>query len=120
MGARTQVLIKDTGVYLYSHWGSGSIMLAVVRAIANEWRWDDPEYLARIIFDEMMSGNHGGETGFGIGTKMHGDLDNLVTVDCDKQEVTYTSMSNGQSSTSSFQDLVADAQIKAESLKELK
>jgi hypothetical protein len=83
MRMRTQVKIEDTGIYLYSHWGSSEILQTVKRAIAKRWRWDDYEYLTRIIFDEMMGkDSHGEETGFGIGTQQHGDIDNLVIVNC--------------------------------------
>jgi hypothetical protein len=91
MGARAQVLIKDEGVYLYTHWGSGNIVADVrtaLRSGAGRNRIDDPEYLARIIFDVMQAGEHGTETGFGIGTSEHGDIDILVTVDCANRTVT--------------------------------
>ena len=112
MGARTQVLIKDTGVYLYSHWGSGNILETVGKAIDKHWRWNDPEYLARIILETMIGKNSGAETGFGIGTKMHGDIDNLVTVDCDKQLVTFENMgSDHNKGEFSFEDLCHEFDI---------
>ena len=113
MGARTQVLIKDTGVYLYSHWGSHNIVETVKKALAKEWRWDDPEYLARIIFETMIGREFGSETGFGIGTSMHGDIDNLVTIDCNKQTVSYSVGSN-PASIIGFTDFVADLLIAKE------
>jgi len=89
MGARTQVYIKDTKVYLYSHWGSQTIREAVAKALSKKWRWTDPEYLARIIFDEMTKGQHNTETGFGISIQQHLDIDNLVTVDCKNKKVIF-------------------------------
>lgn len=88
MGDRGQVLIKDTGVYLYTHWGATELYETVKNAIRKKWRWNDPEYLARIIFDEMTKGVQGRETGYGIGTKMAGDIWRLVIVDCKKFTVT--------------------------------
>lgn len=88
MGDRGQVYIKDEKVYLYTHWDATNLPQIVNRAIAKKWRWDDPEYLARIIFDEMVGKNQGGETGYGITTHMHGDIWRLVEVDCKKQLVT--------------------------------
>lgn len=88
MGDRGQVYIKDEKTYLYTHWGATDLPAQVERAIAKKWRWDDPEYLARIIFDEMTDGSHGEETGFGIGHSQHGDIWMLVIVDCKKQTVT--------------------------------
>ncbi len=82
MGDRGQVKIKDTGVYLYTHWGASELREAVAAALAKApGRWDDEEYLARIIFD-AMKGDNTGETGFGIGTSEHGDVWRVVEVDC--------------------------------------
>ena len=88
MGDRGQVYIKDTKVYLYTHWDASNLAENVEKAVAKGWRWNDPDYLARIIFDVMTKGEQGGETGFGIGTQKHGDIWLLVTVDCKKQTVT--------------------------------
>lgn len=88
MGDRGQVYIKDTKVYLYTHWGATSLPEDVEKAIAKKWRWDDPDYLTRIIFDVITEDNHGEETGYGIGTQKAGDIWRLVTVDCKKRTVT--------------------------------
>ena len=88
MGARTQVKIEPSNVYLYSHWGSGNILLTVQEAMKKKWRWDDEEYLARIMFCEMIDDIEG-ETGYGIGSSEHGDLDNIVIVNCETQTITY-------------------------------
>lgn len=88
MGDRGQVYIKDVKTYLYTHWGATELPEQVEKAIAKKWRWNDPEYLARIIFDEMTDGSHGEETGYGIGNSKHGDIWMLVTVDCQKQTMT--------------------------------
>jgi len=87
MGARAQVKIKDTGVYLYTHWGAGSIVQNVQDALSRRERWSDPEYLGRIIFEQMTAGQTGSALGFGIGTSEHGDIQILVTVDVERQKV---------------------------------
>lgn len=87
MGSRAQVHIKDTGVYLYTHWGANHIEQDVIRAIGKQVRWTDPEYLTRIIFDSMKGNNIESETGYGIGTQVHGDIETLVTVSCDKKTI---------------------------------
>lgn len=88
MGDRGQILIKDIGVYLYTHWSGCALKALLQDALAKRWRWNDEEYLARIIFDVMSDGSHGEETGFGIGTTEHNDLNNpLLVVDCKKQVV---------------------------------
>lgn len=87
MGDRGQVLIKDE-VYLYTHWSGTELQQDVRNALAKRWRWDDPEYLARIIFEEMIGDSAGEETGFGIGTGIHGDIEHpLIIVDCKNQKV---------------------------------
>jgi len=87
MGDRAQVLIKDTGVFLYTHWDGTELIKTVKRALAKRQRWDDPEYLARIIFDEMVGENQGKETGFGIGTEQHEDVWRVITIDCEEKTV---------------------------------
>jgi hypothetical protein len=74
-------------VYLYTHWGATELAKKVQEAIAKKWRWDDPEYLARIIFDCMKGNDIDSGTGYGIGTKKHGDIWCLITVDCKSQTV---------------------------------
>jgi hypothetical protein len=87
MGDRAQVQIKPSGVFLYSHWGGNELPDDVHRALSKRWRWNDEEYLARIIFDEMTAGCSDEETGFGISTSKHGDVWRLIIIDCDRQEV---------------------------------
>jgi len=85
MGDRAQVKIimydKDPPVYLYTHWKGCRIEKLVCNALKRKQRWDDPEYLARIIFDEMKEKDFNEETGFGIGTSEHEDIHTLITVD---------------------------------------
>ena len=71
MGDRRQVVIKDRWtedkeIYLYTHWGGYRLPTTVQDALKKKWRWDDSAYLTRIIFDEMVGKEQGGETGFGI------------------------------------------------------
>lgn len=88
MGDRGQIKIVDTGVYLYAHW-DGNLLFDIVQTVIQKGkRLDDPEYLTRIIFCEMVKSDISGETGYGIGNSMHGDLDNeLVEVDVRNQKV---------------------------------
>lgn len=80
MGARAQVHIKETGVYLYTHWGSGTLCSDVSKALNKKWRWNDLSYLTRIILDEMIMEEQGSETGFGIGTKEVGDAEFIIHI----------------------------------------
>jgi hypothetical protein len=92
MGERGQILIrendKDAPVYLYTHWGGDQLKPTLQKALARKQRWDDIEYLRRIVFDEMTADSHGSETGHGIGTSEHGDLNYpLLIVQTDEQMV---------------------------------
>ena len=78
MGDRGQV--KINGVYLYTHWGGSRLIDDVKDALRKRWRWSDEEYLARIIFDVMIGGEQGSETGYGIGTEIHGDIWRLIAI----------------------------------------
>ena len=88
MGDRGQVHIKDSGVWLYTHWGASNLTKDVKQALSKRWRWSDYEYLSRIIFDEMIGTEHGKETGFGIGSEQHGDVWCVIIIDCENQTVT--------------------------------
>jgi len=94
MGDRAQVKFiyndKDLHeLYFYTHWGGSELEDTVKSAIRRgEGRWFDDEYLARIIFCEMVMGDVMGETGFGIGFSEHGDLQHpVIIVDCFNQTV---------------------------------
>lgn len=85
MGMRAQVKIEDTGVYLYTHWGSETLVDVVKDTIKQGWRLNDPEYFGRILFEKMIDAEdaRGTETGFGIGTSEHGDLEYpAIIVNC--------------------------------------
>ncbi|MEE8241509.1 MAG: hypothetical protein V3R16_09600 [Nitrospirales bacterium] len=92
MGDRANIVILDDfgsggEVWLYGHWSGERYEDDLRRALAKRWRWGDPSYLARIVFEEMIKGNEGTENSFGISTSM-GDNEHLIlTVDCDKKEV---------------------------------
>lgn len=74
----------DQGVYLYTHWGGSELPETVATALERgKERWDDPPYLARIIFCEMVRGSNEGLTGFGISgpaDRTHGYADIEVDV----------------------------------------
>lgn len=74
-------------IYFYTHW-SGSDLDSIVRnALAREERWDDPSYLGRIIFCELVKGQEDGTTGFGIDVEIGDGGDQIVTVDMERQTV---------------------------------
>lgn len=101
MSTRSQVkLISNdfsTPIFLYQHYDGYALYKIVNNAISRQTRWNDPEYLARIIFSEMLINGGNDEhpfrglfdsTGYGIGTEQHGDIEYLVEVDIEMQTVT--------------------------------
>jgi hypothetical protein len=89
MGNRGNIVVRGSGsqVFLYTHWQGYEVPGLARIALAKRQRWDDPQYLARIIFDTMTHGRHGEETGFGITSVICDNGYPLLIVDCDKQQV---------------------------------
>ncbi len=65
MGDRANVYVRGADVYLYTHWDGYRLSVIVRNALARKLRWNDPSYLARIVFQQML-GSDAGETGYGI------------------------------------------------------
>jgi hypothetical protein len=92
MGDRGNIVIRSSqnnrdDVWFYTHWSGSEIGQTVAQALAKKWRWGDSTYLARIIFDELTSGSHGEETGFGISTCLQDNEHPIIVVDDEKQWV---------------------------------
>ena len=95
MGDRGQVHMKDLGVWLYTHWSATELPDLVRKSLGRSrgkdvpnlpfkegGRWDDPEYLTRIIFCDMLEGDLEGLTGYGIGKDQHGDVYRVIEIQC--------------------------------------
>lgn len=88
MGERSNILLVNDGIYLYSHWDTADEVIKIVRAalIRGEGRWDDRQYLNRIIFSELIQHDVLGITGYGLSTDLH-DGDVCISIDINKQEI---------------------------------
>jgi len=64
MGDRAEIIVN--GVHMYTHWGASTLENTLRAALKRGLRWDDEEYLARIIFCEMVKDEIDGETGYGL------------------------------------------------------
>lgn len=123
MGDRGQVKVIQQpdapAIWLYTHWGASELSTTVQTAIARKERWSDPEYLTRIIFCEMVKGQEGGSTGYGIGIARHGDVWQVVTVDIPNQTISVSSPEIGPVSFEAFAEgglrLLAEGAARAES-----
>lgn len=79
-------------VYLYTHDTARNLLANVYNILSKERRWDDPDYLSRMIFCEMIPEQFwNSETGFGIGTQLYADVELLVSLDTVNQKITVSS-----------------------------
>ena len=98
MGCRGTIEIWECGaapkseerpVVLYTHWGAYEMIFDVINVLKKKERWNDPAYLSRMIFCEMIKDDVSGATGFGIMTDNALDTEHEVVVDIDRQEVVW-------------------------------
>jgi hypothetical protein len=73
MGDRRQVIVKypnGQSIYFYTHWAGEELPATIAAGLdAGRGRWDDPCYLARIIFSTMTESSPRDEVGYGIATE---------------------------------------------------
>ena len=108
MSTRAQVRVVGKGcdVYLYQHCDGFEVIDKVRKALLRKERWISPEYLARMIFCEMVKDAIDEYTGYGIGSKEHWDIDCLVTVDCREQAVIVNAKHSNELEALSFEDFI--------------
>ena len=75
-------------IYFYTHWGAEGLEDCLCAAlIRGRDRWDDPSYLARIIFSEMIQDEVMGNTGYGIAPYECDPEYPTIVVDLEKRTV---------------------------------
>jgi len=96
MGDRANILVLGEGsaVYLYSHWAGTFLPETLERALArSEDRWNDVQYLTRVIFSQMLIDDGddalNSTLGYGISSKVGDGGDRILVVDTDRQ-IVYT------------------------------
>lgn len=93
MGDRRNVRLNygydKSSVYLYTHWGGSELPIDVAEALRlGKDRWDDPPYLARIIFSHLVGEDWDTNVGYGIDIKPVSDAAlPMVIVDLWRQVV---------------------------------
>jgi len=89
MGDRGNIFFVDRleaegleGIYMYTHW-SGSMLPLIVRDALERGRerWGDPQYLARIVFCELIKDAILEETGYGLGTRLVDNEHIVIRID---------------------------------------
>lgn len=113
MGDRGNIVIEcnDKRVYLYTHWRGSDIQEIARKALARKQRWDDPAYLARIVFCELIGGDVEGETGYGISTEICDNEHHLVVLNVNDRKVKIESETGHVLKEISFEGFV---QLKSE------
>jgi hypothetical protein len=93
MGDRANICIQygdadeRRRVFFYSHWGGSDLPVVLQRALRRKQRWDDPPYLARIVFCEMVKGHEDKETGYVISPKICDNSDPILVVDTENKTI---------------------------------
>lgn len=101
MGDRGNIVFKRKGtadLYFYAHWSGTDLPAIVKHALAKRQRWDDPSYLARIVFDVLTEGHHSTETGFGIDTEENDNEHSHVVIDQNALTATFAAHLSGSAS----------------------
>jgi len=117
LGTRAQVKVvsdceHEAPVFLYQHYDGDQLLKTVKKAIRKKQRWNDFEYLCRIIFSEMIKDYINDETGYGIGTNVHSDLDYLIVVDLKTQTITECNYYDTITEEITFQEVVNEGKHK--------
>lgn len=76
-------------IFFYTHYDGSRVLHILRRALRKRWRWDDPTYLARIIFCELVKGSEADETGYGIGLSICDNEHPIPKVFLNEQRVVY-------------------------------
>jgi hypothetical protein len=90
MGDRANVQVKDgeSNVFLYTHWSGSELPKTLKTAlIRGKERWTDGQYLARIIFCEMVRDDIDDMTGYGISSVVGDGGDRIIVVNVDEQTI---------------------------------
>lgn len=97
-------------VYLYTHNDAKGLLTIVHNTLSLKVRWDDPDYLSRMLFCEMIPEQFwSSNSGYGIGTQLYADVELLVSIDAVNQKITLSSGSHEFSNFSmSFEEFIVD------------
>jgi len=91
MGMRRNIALdygEQTKIYFYTHWGAEYLEDVLRNALLRgRSRWDDPPYLARIIFSEMIRDEVLQEEGYGIAPYLMDPEFPTIEVDLRKETV---------------------------------
>jgi hypothetical protein len=103
-------------VYLYTHSGAGSLVNDVHSVLSMRQRWNDPDYLAKMVFCRMVPVEcWNTDLGFGIGTQLYADVNLLITLDTVNYKILLQSATEKHSTLKmSFEEFVISFLTKAD------
>ena len=91
-----QIIAPHYSVYLYTHDYAKTLVGIVHDILSKKKRWDDPDYLARMLFCAMIPPKDwDSETGFGIGTQYYADTNLLIVIDLTENFISISSFGSG-------------------------
>lgn len=84
--AQVEIIDEYGGtIYLYTHEGAHSLLKDIYEVMLKKKRWDDPGYLSRMIFCNMLPiEKWDDDKGFGIGNRLYEDIVLLATLNMKK------------------------------------
>lgn len=94
MGDRANIVIEKDDrlftapLFMYTHWNGHGIKQTLQAALKRgKERWNDPQYLSRIIFSEMIKESVLEDTGYGLSNKLCDNEHDLLCVNLEKNTV---------------------------------
>ena len=91
-----QIIAPHYSVYLYTHEYAKTLVGIVHAVLSKQKRWDDPDYLSRMLFCAMIPPNEwDSEKGFGIGSQYYVDTNLLIVIDLAESVISISSFGSG-------------------------
>jgi hypothetical protein len=85
---QVEIVSANGRLYLYTHNAGTRLVQRVHDALSRKENWNDPDYLARMIFCSMIpSQESGGSKGYGIGTEFYISAEITIVVDVTAQMI---------------------------------
>lgn len=114
--AQVQVVGEHGSVYLYTHDNASTLVSVVHEVLSRKQRWDDADYLTRIIFCAMIPYDKwSDDKGFGIGTQYLIDTNLLIVINVVTKHISISSYGSGVDNvTMEMEDFVQNFYRRAE------
>lgn len=93
---QVQIIGPHGSIYLYTHDNAKTLVGIVHDVLSRRERWNDPDYLTRMIFCAMIPPDEwDSDKGFGIGTQYYIDANLLITIDLPENWISVSSFGSG-------------------------